>query len=236
MTMTFGGRRADIVYDALKRTIVLRNRTPGTQLREQVLAQELGCSQGTIREALINLAQDGLVDRSGYSGTFVTDTSLPEAAALIRVRLSIERSVARILASGDIDPMDEEMSQVFQAMDAAHAEQDFFLSSELDRTFHAALAAMAGMELLSPILQRCSLHIHRFTLGSVEVPRDFFQESGVGAEHRALFHAICTGSADEAEAAIVSHLDGVLQCWAPSLHAMVGREAFQTSPSGKPAA
>ncbi|MEZ5715881.1 MAG: hypothetical protein R3D85_12335 [Paracoccaceae bacterium] len=68
----------------------------------------------------------------------------------------------------------------------AHLEDDLYRGSS-GSAFHCALAAAAGMELLSPLLLRCALHIHRFTLSSVEVPRQFFQEAGVDAERRALW-------------------------------------------------
>ncbi len=89
-----GGKKSDLAYGALKRAIMLREFEPGQQIREQSVAAKFHCSQSTVREALINLSKDGLVNRTGYHGTHVTDTTLEEATALVRVRLSIERSVA----------------------------------------------------------------------------------------------------------------------------------------------
>lgn len=221
-----GGKKADIAYAALKRLIMLRNYPPGKQIREQAVAADFQCSQSTVREALINLAKDGLVERTGYHGTYVTDTTLEEAAALVRVRLTIERSVATQLNRRH-DSIDRSaIESIAFRMDAAHASSDLFECSELDREFHATLATIAGMDQLSPILKRCALHIHRFTLGSVEVPRDFFQESGVGEEHRELLRQLCDGTSAQAEQALTQHLATVLQRWAPSLYAAVGADQF----------
>jgi DNA-binding GntR family transcriptional regulator len=221
-----GGKKADIAYDALKRSIMLRNYPPGKQIREQAVAADFQCSQSTVREALINLAKDGLVERTGYHGTYVTDTTLEEAAALVRVRLTIERSVAAQLHRRH-DSIDRNaIESIAFRMDAAHASGDLFECSELDREFHATLATIAGMKQLSPILKRCALHIHRFTLGSVEVPRDFFQESGVGEEHRELLRQLCDGTSTQAEQALTQHLASVLQRWAPSLYTAVGADQF----------
>lgn len=223
-----GGKKSDLAYEALKREIVLRNYEPGKQMLEQTLAKQLECSQSTVREALINLAKDGLVVRTGYNGTFVTDTSLHEAAAMVRMRLMIERSVARRLSTL-AETMDRaQVEQIFHAMEATHADGDLYRSSELDRKFHAHLCEMAGMSLLSPMLQRCALHMHRYTLSNVEVPREFFQEGGVGAEHRALFKTLGKGTAEEAEDAIVQHLAFVLQRWSPSLFEEVGADQFKS--------
>jgi DNA-binding GntR family transcriptional regulator len=220
--ISLGGKKSDLAYAALKRAIVLRQYKPGQQIREQAIASEFQCSQSTVREALIHLSKDGLVKRTGYHGTHVTDTTLEEATALVRVRLTIERCVAAQLHA--LDPA--LVTGILSAMDTAHNSGELFHCSELDRDFHAQLAIMAGMEQLAPVLQRCALHIHRFTLGSVEVPRHFFQEARVGDEHRALYQSLFQGNAQQSESAIRQHLAQVLQRWAPSLHAAVGADQF----------
>lgn len=219
------GRRVDQVHLALRRAVLFRDLLPGEHLLEQTLAARHACSQGTVREALLRLAEEGLVERRGYRGTVVTQTSLPEAAQMVRVRLSIERDVARRIAGGAARLDAPRLAAILAAMDAAHAAGDLFRCSDLDREFHATLAEVAGMGLLRPVLWRCALHIHRYTLGGLEVPRPFFQEAGVGDEHRALLAALTAGDADAAAGAMAEHLARVLTRWAPSLHAAAGGEA-----------
>jgi DNA-binding GntR family transcriptional regulator len=221
-----GGRKSDHAHDLLKQAILFRRLPPGAHLLEQSLAAEFRCSQGTVREALLRLAEDGLVERRGYRGTIVTETSPAEAVAMVRVRLSIERGAARRIARIGLAEGRAELDRILDEMDRAHEAADLHRCSELDRAFHATLARAGGMGLLSPILRRCALHIHRFTLGGVEVPRDFFQESGVGDEHRALLDAILTGPPAAASRATADHLAQVLLRWAPSLHRAVGAHAF----------
>jgi DNA-binding GntR family transcriptional regulator len=230
-TPAIGGKKSDVAYGIIKRAIIFRTFEPGTLLREQELAREFQCSQGTVREALMRLDEDGLVQRSGYHGTQVTDISHDEAAEMVRVRLSIERSVARAIARNGLSPADRDAIEAMIAeMDQSRMRDDQFHGSELDRAFHARLASAAGMALLSPILERCSLHIHRFTLGGLEVPRDFFQESGVGDEHRKLLAELTSGDEARATAAIAGHLKHVLGRWAPSLLDAVGSAAFDPKP------
>ncbi|HFA59489.1 MAG TPA: GntR family transcriptional regulator, partial [Rhodospirillales bacterium] len=73
-------RKSSAVYHALRRAILLHRVPPGQMLLEQQIASTMGCSQGTVREALLRLEQDGLVERRGYRGTCVSDTSEAEAA------------------------------------------------------------------------------------------------------------------------------------------------------------
>ena len=56
-----GMRPREAVYATLKRRILLNDLEPGAALTELGLAQELMCSQGTVREALLRLQEDGLV-------------------------------------------------------------------------------------------------------------------------------------------------------------------------------
>lgn len=223
-----GGKKSDLVYAALKKAILFRLCPPDSQLLETELAGRFGCSQGTIREALLRLDDDGLVRRSGYRGTRVTETSPEEAVEMVRIRLSIERGVARKIATADISQHSDTLDDLILQMADAHKKGDLYRGSELDRSFHCALANAAGMDLLSPLLLRCALHIHRFTLGSVEVPRYFFQEAGVDAEHRALLQQLTCGDPDRAEAAISAHLAHVLSRWTPSLYEAVGPDVFST--------
>lgn len=223
-----GGKKSDLVYTALKRAILFRQLKPDRQLLEQELAGVFGCSQGTIREALLQLDDDGLVRRLGYSGTRVTETSLAEAIELVRVRLTIERGMARKIATADLEPHQAQIDALLAQMAQTHTKDDLYRGAELDREFHCALASAAGMDLLRPILLRCTLHIHRFTLSSIEVPRQFYQEAGVHAEHRALFEALTCGDPDSAETAIVVHIAGVLKRWAPSIYNAIGHSDFAT--------
>lgn len=220
------GKKSDLVYVALKRSILLREIEPHQVLPEQSLAGQFGCSQGTIREALLRLADDGLVVRSGYRGTHVTETTLAEAAQMVAVRLSIERAAARALAvkSGAFDR--NKIVGILEEMGQAHKSRDLYTTGELDRAFHCAIVQAAGMELLAPILLRCALHIHRFTHGSVEVPRDFLAETGVRAVHDALFEKIVSGTPDQAEQAASDHLADVLERWSPTLLSACDPKAF----------
>ena len=222
-----GGLKAIQARDTLRRAILFRIYEPGAHLVEQSLAHEFGCSQGTVREALLLLAEQGLVERRGYRGTVVTETTLRAAAEMVRVRLSIERTVASILAeqgAGDGRPA---LEALISDMDAAHAEGDLDRCSMLDRSFHAELARAVGMELLCPMIQRCAIHMHRFTLGGLEVPRDFFQEAGLGAEHRTLLDTLLAADPVLAEQTMIDHLARVLIRWAPSLYQAAGPEVFR---------
>ena len=62
----------------------------GASLTELELAAHFSCSQGTVREALLQLQEEGLVRRQGHRGTQVSECTEAEAVEMFRVRQQIE--------------------------------------------------------------------------------------------------------------------------------------------------
>src|SRR3954465_853815 len=88
-------RRHRSVSQALRREIMLGEIEPGAILLELELAARFQCSQSTIREALLLLQEEGLVQRSGHRGTRVSDLTRDEAAEMLRLRRDMECRAAR---------------------------------------------------------------------------------------------------------------------------------------------
>ena len=93
LTPLLSMRKADAAYHAVRRSILLGHFQPGEMLLEQRIAERLNCSQGTVREALLRLEQDGLVSRRGYQGTVVS-TAMPAALTIMRACFSGKAAAA----------------------------------------------------------------------------------------------------------------------------------------------
>ncbi len=161
-SQALGRTRGRSVYDALRRQIVLNERPPGTVLTELALAAELSGSQAMIREALLRLEGEGLVTRSGYQGTLVTELDAEEADEILALRRRIEtravRAVCRRVAGGDIAVLRARHTD----MVAAAATDDLWALVRADTDFHLTLFSLSGLAAMRPILERCILHTHRF--------------------------------------------------------------------------
>src|SRR3954463_648774 len=83
-------RPRELVYETVKRRIMMNELKPGSVLTELGLAKEIGCSQGTVREALLRLQEDGLVARAGHRGTTITRIDPEEADEILALRRRIE--------------------------------------------------------------------------------------------------------------------------------------------------
>ena len=219
------GRKSDAVYHAIKRDILLGDIEADQSLTEQNIGARLGCSQGTVREALMSLERDGLVRRLGYRGTVVTTTSLDEAAQMTRIRLDIECAGVSASAGRLNSAKREALRGILEEKKRPRERGDAYLRSELDREFHLELFRTSGMLAMEPILRRCALHMHRFTFAR-SGRRRFDHAGHVGREHRLILREVENGNADAAAAAIRGHVLGVIAGSCPELY-----EAVNADPS-----
>lgn len=213
-------RKSNAVYHSIKRAVLLRRLEPGQALLEQQIAAAMGCSQGTVREALLRLEQDGLVTRRGYQGTVVSMTSLEEAAQMARIRIALETESARCAARSCTGADFTRFDGIIDRMADAEAMHDGYALSELDREFHLAIFRTARLTTLEPILTRCALHIHRYTFGNG--PIGVTPDNRVGLpssveQHRAVRDALATRDPEVAARAMRDHIETIIGYWSSEL-------------------
>ena len=157
-------RPRDFAYETAKRRILLNELTPSSVVTELTLAREFGCSQGTIREALLRLQEDGLVVRSGRRGTTVTRLDPEEAEEILALRRRIEIRAAPRAAERVTEAALADLDGLMAEMGAAARAGDAYRLIEADMAFHLAVFRLADLEALEQILTRCTLHSHRSKL------------------------------------------------------------------------
>src|SRR5882757_10242800 len=91
---------AEEVTAKLRRAIVSGQIKPGTPLAEPVLAQRFGASRAPIREALIALERDGLVEFNERSRTRVRPLTVVDFQEICSMRMALEGLAARLAAEG----------------------------------------------------------------------------------------------------------------------------------------
>ena len=195
-------RRSQAVFTSLQRDILLGVLAPNRTLLELDLAAHFDCSQGTVREALLQLQEQGLVNRMAHRGTRVADCNEDDARELLRVRHDIEcRAIVRTMTRGapDLAVLKAELDE----MRAAAREGDEYRLSVHDRAFHTALFEAADLPAVQPILGRCLIHNHRYKIINSS-PNRALQETA--DRHVAIIEAIEAGDAEAARAALSHHI------------------------------
>lgn len=195
--------RSAAAFDALKHDIMLGELTAGEPLVELELAARFGCSQGTVREALLQLQEEGLVRRRGHRGTQVSDCTADEAVEMFRVRQQIEcAGVLRALRNPSRGLVSD-LKGLVEAMENAAQDTDEMELAAFDRDFHRRLFRDADLPALDPILHRCLIHNHRFKISRSEGKRDLVLTA---QRHWPLVAAIEAGNSAAALASLEHHI------------------------------
>ena len=88
----------EIVYEELKRQILVGEIPPGTRMMEVELADEMGVSRTPIREAIRKLEKEGLVTIEPRRGAYASDISIKDMLDVLEVRQDLEGMAAALAA------------------------------------------------------------------------------------------------------------------------------------------
>ncbi len=89
--------RREQVVELLRESVMSGQIAPGTQLVEMKLAARMGVSRGSVREAMRELVEQGLLVSKPYGGTFVATITEPDMAELFDMRKALERHAFRLI-------------------------------------------------------------------------------------------------------------------------------------------
>jgi acetyl esterase/lipase/DNA-binding GntR family transcriptional regulator len=195
------------VYAWLKQQIMLSRYAPGQAVAELDVAAQMGCSQGTVREAMLRLQEEGLIVRNGYRGTLVAPVSTTEGPLFLKLRAQLETEALR-LALPRITPAHlEALRALVREMEDSARTGDEYALFEIDQRFHVTLFQLADLPSLVPVLVRCSLYNHRNKIALDEAPRSLMETA---QRHWAIVQALESGSLAEAEAVLRHHVESVV--------------------------
>ncbi|MEG1942873.1 MAG: GntR family transcriptional regulator [Angelakisella sp.] len=197
------GTIRDQVYQILKDEICNCYYLPGQWLQEKELADHLQVSRSPIREALRQLAGDGLVVEQPNKGVFVKEFTFREIDEIFDMRVMMEsysvlRSKDRLTTEGK-----EKLLSLVDELSIAHNKDDLKKYIEIDAELHNYLIVLGGNHLLLDSYSRVHAMIQQFRIYSL-MGKDRFDESM--EEHRQLIHAILTGAVEEADSVNRKHL------------------------------
>jgi DNA-binding GntR family transcriptional regulator len=197
----------DLVYETVKRRIMMNELQAESTLTELGLAREIGCSQGTIREALFQLQEDGLVTRAGHRGTTVTRLDPEEALEILALRRRIEVRGALKAAQNVGEDTIPRLRALLAEMEGAARAKDAFALIELDMAFHMTIFRLAGFEALEQILTRCALHTHRSKLWAPGHRRPLIETA---RRHRILIERLADRDGPGLAEEIGRHIDTIV--------------------------
>jgi DNA-binding GntR family transcriptional regulator len=190
------GSMVDAAYEQVRRRILDNLWPPGHRMLEQEVALALGMSRTPVREALVRLQAEGLVEVVPRHGMRVLPVSPTDMREIYEILTALECLAAEQLARRR--PSDEELKPLLQAteaMDHALAADDLEAWAQADELFHAQLVALAGNRHLQATVMNHWDRAHRARMFSLRLRPKPVNST---REHRALLEHIRAGDADAA--------------------------------------
>ncbi|MCQ0988238.1 GntR family transcriptional regulator [Jiella marina] len=189
---------------ALRRAIIERALSPGDKLPEDALGESFGVSRTIARQALGQLAAEGLVNLRRNRKAVVATPTVEEARDTFEIRIALEALVAECLAASITAEQVGELRRhvAEQAATELGSESE---SIRLATDFHVILAGMTGR----PILERYVTEVaYRSGLALSTYGRPHSNDCAI-EEHRRIVDALERGDAQAAAQEMTGHLSAV---------------------------
>lgn len=198
---------ASVICATLRDEIVALNLPPGSVLSEKSLTERFRVSRTPLREALIRLAEEGLVDVRPQSGTSVARIPLAAIPEAVVVRQALEGALVELAAERSDPAGSARLRRAIERQEAFAAMDDREAFHQADEAFHEVVAELSGHPGIWRMVKQAKLQIDRCRRLTLPVPG---RMDHVIAEHRVIADAIERRDVSAARAAMRAHLGAVL--------------------------
>ncbi len=195
--------REEYVARALREAILQGELKPGTRLDQTKVAQELKVSRTPVRNALLLLTNEGLVEMVPHVGAVVSEVSPEGIEEIFFLRGVLEGVAARLAAE---QMTDEDLAALQQTLDSLDAADDTDEWLALNRDFHNAIYSRAKRPRLLSLLASIRDLSLPYSRGYVE-SGDHRMNARVG--HQRILEACRARDGQRAEAAMREHTQEV---------------------------
>jgi DNA-binding GntR family transcriptional regulator len=188
----------------LRNRILAGTYAPGSALRQDILASEFGTSKIPVREALVQLQSEGLVDIFPNRGFQVRPLVATELDEVFNLRLQIEPTAvalgAKLATAADHVAARKALDQLNDAL----AAEEFSSSGQLNRAFHLLLIVPRLQPVAAEILSRLHTLAQRYVQAHL---RPEGRVKRATREHAALLRAWSMGKSKAVRALIHTHIE-----------------------------
>lgn len=195
------------VFEHLREQIMSLELAPGAPLSRVTLAEAYGLSQTPIRDALMKLAEEALVEIYPQHTTVVSRIDIAAARQAHFLRRSIELEIVHVLAQQPDPLLVQRLQANIDRQRVCHAAGQYQEFMAADQAFHRDMHAAAGVAALWDMEQRYSGHVDR--LRRLHLPEAGKAER-IMDDHQRVLDAIAAGDAARAQQALREHLSGTL--------------------------
>jgi DNA-binding GntR family transcriptional regulator len=199
------------VAHALRAALITGEMRPGMVYSAPVLAAQFGVSATPVREAMLDLAKEGLVEAVRNKGFRVTELSDRDLDELTEIRRLIEvPTVARLADRARADSFELLRPVAQQIVDAAER-GDLLAYVDADIRFHVELLALAGNSHLVEVVRDLRKRARLYGLSALSARGGLVDSA---REHLDLLDLLSAGDAGGSERLMRNHIQHVRGIWA----------------------
>jgi DNA-binding GntR family transcriptional regulator len=196
------------IYAELREELVSLRRRPGEPVSEAQIALSYGLSRTPVREAILKLSDEGLLEIFPQSGIFVSRIPLAALPEAIIIRKALEETTSRFAAERATSSQILNLHAILQRQRECEAANDRDGFHHADEAFHAAIAEVAGYPGIWTLIQQVKVHVDRYR--RLTLPQAG-RMAAVIAEHASIIKAIEARDPAAARLAMESHLERLLR-------------------------
>jgi len=214
---------SEVVAECVREAVYRGKLGQGTRLYETSLSKAYAVSRGTIREALLLLKEDGVVEVFPHRGTFITalSTKLIEESYALRILLETHAAQAALRANAYTPDILSEMYRLATEIDRLEQTRHHFEMLKADIRFHSLLCEAGGNMLLLYSLKKPQTYC-RLALVSPVVLEDVISFSSLS--HVPIAQALNAGDVQACLQALRFHLQQSKKAMISCVRAITSRD------------
>ncbi|MFB7269110.1 GntR family transcriptional regulator [Streptomyces sp. NPDC056244] len=211
---SFSARRnlREEIIETLRAAVISGQLRPGVVYSAPSLAEQFGVSSTPVREAMLDLVREGLVEAVRNKGFRVTELSEQDLDDITHLRALIEIPTVRRIAEAGVDPaVIERLRPLAAGIEDAARRQDLIAHVTIDMEFHLTLLGLTGNSYLVETVRSLRSRSRIYGLSILAAHDQLVPSSH---EHAELLDLIEAGDADGAEELMRRHMGHVRGIWA----------------------
>lgn len=198
--------QVELAYEFIKIRILDGRFKPSQKLVENELASTIGVSRNTIRNALLLLEKEKLVEIEKNKGAKIRFFSLEEVKNYLEIREVLEGLIARSACQNMTDEELVSLEKNLKKMKTHLDKQDLDEYSNLNREFHDKIYNACENQQAVEFVKTIKIQLNRYHIRTILIPE---RKSNTYNEHKRIFNAFKDRNEDEAEEALRSHITNI---------------------------
>ncbi len=203
------------IYDVLKELIITGQIKPGEKINEETVASMLHVSRTPIRETLVRLEYEGIVEIKPRKGAYVVSISKKRIMDIMNVREILEGLITRLAVENMTDELSNRIRRTLKTQASivaeAKGEKRLLKATDVDAELHSIFLEGCGNDLARSMMETINLHLQFIRWRTVVLPG---RMEKTYHEHVKIMEAVEKGDADLAEKLMRDHVRSVrIDAW-----------------------